>query len=356
MIRDEFVGDDSIVLPVTFDYKGGRSGNLKSSIILFLITIVACILASIVIFNLNGKPISDRWIYFIVLWVAYFFFARFIVFKEKTYRDYLGSLKKVSSEGLLTEEDKTSDTYWGIFDINDNYPHECYYVDGKRAIFVSLSKDIFIGKGMDVITRHYDAISDAYNLASRNQVDLVGIDYMDTVGNDTRMTTLYSELGYSRNEKLKYFVGSLYKGLSENMEGEFASYDVYCIVANNKNVNLQKVMMRIVTQLLEGNYVAYKVLDEPAIRQLCSVLTNNKDFSLLSARDSILRVNNYKSFKPLFVVDKNNNLRMIGDDGEFQDSEDSSGDSDDSIVLEDAPDIEEGSEDAITGNEEFDIF
>lgn len=347
-MKDSFVGDDSIVLPVTFDYKGGRSGNLKSSVLVFVITLGAVILASIVIFSNDAKSLLVKLIYFFVLLLGWFFFLRFFVFKEKLYRGYIDSISKVSSKALNDgEEDVTSNSYWSIFDISDVYPYECYYVDGKRGIFVSLSKDIFIGKGDDVISKHYDAIANAYNVASRSQVDLVTIDYMDTVGNDTRIGNLYSELANSRNEKLKSFVGNLYKGLVDSMEGEFASYDVYCIITNNKSVELDKVMMRIVSELLEGNYVAYKVLDESALKQLCATLTNNEDFSLLEAKERVLRVSNYRSFKPLFVVDQNNVLKMINDKGEF---ETATGDTSSSnmLVSDAGSDVDE--------NEEFNLF
>lgn len=349
-MRDEFVGDSSIILPVTFDYRGGRSGNLKSSLLLLLVTLVVVVLASLVIFNMDSKEMYIRVLYFIGLLVLWVLFLRFFVFKEKMYKKYIESVLAVSSSALNAgEEDKTAAQYWGIFDISETYPYECYYVDGKRSIFVALSKDIFIGKGNGVISRHYDAVADAYNVASRNQVDLISIDYMDTVGNDTRIGGLYSDLANSRNEKLKSFVGSLYKGLIDNMEGEFASYDVYCIVTSNKNVELDKVLMRIVAELLEGNYVAYKVLNESAIRQLGAVLTNNEDFSLLEARDRVLRVNNYRSFKPMFVVDSNNNLRMIGDDGEFEE-ETSEGQV---YSEENTGKVDEG---AVSEDEEFDLF
>ena len=348
MIRDEFVGDDSIVLPVTFDYKGGRAGNLKGSIIVVLVTFVAVVMLSVVIFKMGSKELYLRFIYFFILIITYVFFLRFAVFKEKLYKQYMESLSEVSSSAIKEgKEDKTSNFYWGIFDISDSYPYECYYVDGKRGIFVSLAKDIFIGKGEDVIAKHYDAVSNAFNVASRSQVDLVCIDYMDTVGNDTRMTGLYSELSYSRNEKLKSFVGSLYKGLIDSMEGEFASYDVYCVVTSNKNVELDKVMMRVVTELLEGNYVAFKVLREPEIRQLCAVLTNDEDFSLLEARERVLRVNNCRSFKPLFVVDGNNRLNMISENGEIDCASDDAESGEVSASDEDA---------TVSPDEEFDIF
>lgn len=358
MIRDSFVGDDNIMLPVTFDYKGGRSGNLKSQILVMSATSLVVILASLVIFSMSSKTLELRFVYFAILLVVYVIFLRFFIFKEKKYKDYLEGLEEVNKKDS-SGQNATSNTYWSIFDISEEYPYECSYIDGRRSIFVALAKDIFVGKGEDVVTRHYDAVSDAYNTASRLQVDVVSIDYMDEVGNDTRIKGLYGELAHSTNEGLKAFVGSLYKGLMDDMSNEFASYDVYCFVTGNRSLDLYRAMQNIVSEMLNGNYVAYKVLDESAIRQLCGTLTNNEDFSLIEAKERVLRVSSYRSFKPLFLVDKDNKIIYFNEQGELQlDDESSEPSSVNNLSIEKADkevvsSYETGSKDS---EEEFNIF
>ena len=363
MIRDSFVGDDNIMLPVTFDYKGGRSGNLKSQLLLTSATSLVVVLASLVIFSMTSKTLELRFVYFIFLLIVYAVFLRFFVFKEKRYRRYIEDVEAVNKKDSFGQN-ATSNTYWSIFDISEDYPYECSYIDGRRGIFVALAKDIFVGKGDDIVTRHYDAVSDAYNTASRLQVDVISVDYMDEVGNDTRIKGLYGELAHSNNEGLKAFVGSLYKGLMDDMSNEFASYDVYCFVTGNRNLDLYRAMQSIVTELLNGNYVAYKVLDESAIRQLCGTLTNNENFSLIEAKERVLRVSSYRSFKPLFLVDENNNVIYFDEQGELQrdkvGSESSSEDASD--IKYDNTEESEGAfseyaeSDSKDSEEEFNIF
>lgn len=347
MIRDTFVGDDSIMLPITFDYRGGRSGNIRGTIIAAGVSTLLAVLFSVLVFLMKSKTLTVRFLYFFGILAVYTFFMIRFVFKQNEYKGYLQEIDKLNGEERDEASNMTSNSYWGIFDISEEYPYICSYVDGKRAIFVSLIKDIFVGRGDSVITEHYDAVADACNLAARLKVSLVSVDYMDAVGNDTRINSLYDELGRCTNPTLKSFVGSLYKGLIDDMGGEFASYDVYCIVANNKTLDLGKAMLEIVTQLLEGNYVAYKVLDEGAIRQLCATLTNNDEFSLLEAKDRVLRVNSFGSFKPLFFIDSKSVIHYYDENGNEYKVDDSE------AVQESTNDDEEGE---VLEDEMFDIF
>ena len=273
-IRDEFIGESSIVLPVTFDYKGGRSTNTKTSVLVALISAVLLFVVCTGIFTRDSLEWYMKFVYLTVVILGYSFFLRFVVFKENSYR------KKFKAN-----EERADDilSYWGIYKIDDQYPYICHFIDGKRGIFVSLLKDVFVGKGEDVVSRHYDAVADAYNVAHRLKVDMLSVDYMDSVGNDTRINSLYTELSHNSNEQLKTMMGYLYKGLLDNVEGEFASYDAYVLTTGNKAVDLKRALGLIVSEFLNGNYVAYRVLDSTGVKSMCATLTNNANFSVAEA-------------------------------------------------------------------------
>lgn len=338
-IRDEFIGDNSVVLPVTFDYRGGRSNNSKTSVLVTLISAVLVIFVSVGLFARESTELYMKFVYFATLLLGYSLFLRFVVFKEKKFR------------GAFTEEEGRKDamtSYWGIYKIDDSYPYTCHYIDSKRGIFVSLLKDVFVGKGSDVVSKHYDAVSDAYNVAHRMKVEMVSVDYMDSVGNDTRINSLYAELSHSSNESLKTYMGYLYRGLLDNVEGEFASYDVYCLTTGNKNVDLRRVLNSVVAEFLNGNYVAYRVLDSTAVKQMCATLTNNPQFSASEACERVLNVTSFRSFKPLCLIQEDGTAVDLKS-GDVPATKDSVlGDTDE--VLETVEDVEVDSE------EEFDIL
>lgn len=338
-IRDEFIGDNSVVLPVTFDYKGGRSSNTKTNVLVTLISAVLVIFVSIGIFARESSEVYMRLLYFILLLVGYSFFLRYFVFKEKKYRK------------MFQEEEERPDTitsYWGIYKIEDQYPYICHYIDGKRGIFVSLLKDVFVGKGDDVVSRHYDAVSDAYNVAHRMKADMVAVDYMDSVGNDTRITGLYIELSHNSNEKLKNMMGYLYRGLLDNVEGEFASYDVYCITTGNKAVDLKRVLSAVVGEFLNGNYVAYRVLSSSRLKQMCATLVNNPSFSVAEACEKVLNVTSFRSFKPLCLIEEDGTAIDLNEGQTLATTE--------AVLDEIKESVESVEEEVVDTDEEFDIL
>ena len=68
---------------------------------------------------------------------------------------------------------------------------------------------------------HYEAIGDAYNLDHSLNMDMVHIDYMDNVGNDSRMQKLYDDLNYVENQDMHEMLIDIY---SNPYEQKYLSY------------------------------------------------------------------------------------------------------------------------------------
>lgn len=276
--------DASIRLPVTFDYSGGRADNKKGNI---LTTIVLTVISIILIIGFARNENMEWYIRIIVCAVVfsiYMMFIRFKVFRERTYSDAYETLKEI-------DYTPSTNSFWGIYDIDLDYPYICHFKDGKKGIFIKMEKDIVVGKPDTIMYDHFEAISDAYCLAGSLNINLAHIDYMDNVGNDPRMQTLYDGLDDCENPDMRDIMLSIYSNLQEEMSNDYASFDVYLLTTKSKVNQLWHNAQAICEKLLTGNYLSYRVLDSDGIRATTMALFNLKEFSVLDACENVLQQN-----------------------------------------------------------------
>lgn len=276
--------DASIRLPVTFDYSGGRADNKKGNILTAIVLTVITIIL-IVGFARNS---NFEWYMRIVICVAifsvYFLFIRLKIFKERTYSDAYETLKEI-------DYTPSTNSFWGIYDIDLDYPYICHFKDGKKGIFIKMEKDVVVGKPDTIMYDHFEAISDAYCLAGSLNINLAHIDYMDNVGNDPRMQSLYDSLDDCENSDMRDIMLSIFSNLQDEMSNDYASFDVYLLTTKNKVNQLWCNAQVICEKLLEGNYLTYKVLDQEGIRATTMALFNLKEFSVVDACENVLKQN-----------------------------------------------------------------
>ncbi len=288
-------GDTLISLPVTFDYHGGRVADRKHIVLQAIITIVLVLFLSILILRAD-KPLLMRLVIVGIILFATQWFLRFVTFKEAIYSNAYERLKE---DNFIP----STSTFWGIYDIETEYPYIAHFKSGISGIFVRLEKDVIVGKPETIRYDHYEAINQAYNTACHNNIGMIHIDYMENVGNDPRLRDMFAELNNCNNSDMRDMMLSLYSNLQEEMSLNYASYDVYLFYTRGKKTdNLWYNTTLILADLLDGNYLSYKALDIEEIRKSCMGLFNLDDFSAVDACNKAFDNSNYKGIVPIELM------------------------------------------------------
>lgn len=274
-------GDTSINLPITFDYKGGRGENKKGKIILSIADVLLTVIFTVGCASNDSLEIWMRFLLPCVVLYIGLFILRFFVFRELWFSDVYETLK-------ATDYDLKLDQIWQIFDIDFEYPYICYFKNGYKGIFVRMEKDAITGKVGDAQFNHYSAIGDAYNVAHSLNMNIVHIDYMDNVGNDTRMQKLYDDLVFVENPDMQEMLIDIYSNLQDEMSQNYASFDIYLFLTRDKLNNFVYNMQTVCNYMLGGNFITYKVLDRFEISRVCVALFNLHDFSIVEACENVL--------------------------------------------------------------------
>lgn len=284
--------DTTIRLPVTFDYHGGRADNRKSSIIVGIVLFLVAIVLTVLFIRNSQAGIVLKIIEIAVTWVALSFFVRFKLLKESTFSDAYETLKEVDNI-------PDTDSFWNIYEIDDEYPYVCHFKNGVAGVFVRLEKDVVVGKPADLSYLHYEAISDAYNVAGSLNINMVHIDYMDNVGNDARLRSLYDSLDNCDNPDMKEAMLSIYANLQDDMSQYYASYDVYLFTTKLKQDQLWYNVKSVIDTLLGGNYLSYSALDIDGVRTTCIALFNLTEFSAKEACENIFKGDKFRGIVPI---------------------------------------------------------
>lgn len=275
-------GDTSINIPITFDYKGGRGQNVKGKVIIAIIIVV---LTAIGIAGTATNKNMEIWMRVLIPILVFYiglFLMRFIVFNELWYSDVY--------EGLLADDYELKvGNIWQIFDIDFEYPYICYFKNGYKGIFVRMEKDAITGKSEDAMFDHYEAVGDAYNIAHSLNMNIVHIDYMDNVGNDSRLQKMFDDLTFVENPDMHEMLVDIYMHLQDEMSRNYASFDIYLFMTRDNVNNFVYNMQAVCQRMLGGNFITYKVLDRYEIAKVCVALFNLHEFSIVDACEGVLQ-------------------------------------------------------------------
>lgn len=295
--------DTAINIPVTFDYKGGRNENKKNKLIATLVCLVIGTILIVGTLTNKNLVVWKRWGLVILIFYAFMIFLRYYIFKELYYSDIFEELKAVKNIMPVTK-------IWSIFDIDFDYPYICYFKNGTKGIFVKMEKDTITGKGEDARFDHYEAISDAYNMSHSLNMDIRHIDYMDNVGNDSRLQSLYNGLKDVENPDMEEILIDIYSNLEDDMSSNYASFDIYLFLTRDKLENFKYNVQNVANEMLGGNFITYRVLNRVDIRTVCMALFNLHDFSVTDACEEVLKDEKHRGLVPirLMVGDKINKL------------------------------------------------
>lgn len=278
------IGDTSIVIPITFDYNGGRGETKKWRIIASCIVIVLTLILTI---GVSTNKDMELWLKFILDLVILYvgsIIIRFAIFREIRFSDIYETFKE-------TDYSLNIKYFWQIFDVEQEYPYTCYFRNGKKGIFVKMVRSAVIGKSENTVYDHYEAVADGYNKAYSLKMDLVHIDYMEDIGSDGRLDDMMNELSQVEGENMRMLLSDMYNNISYDLSGSYAAFDVYLFITRNEEEEFIKNVTTVCQSMLGGNYITYKVMNKYELSSLCKDLFNFNEFSINEACDAIVESN-----------------------------------------------------------------
>ena len=296
--------DDSIQIPITFDYKGGRSSNTRlktiASFVIFLIMIVATVGIVVAPFS---YPIVKLGLVAFVFYIL-LFIVRFVIFRESYYsRVY---------EGLINKDFKLDITsIWSIFEISDTYPYIVYFKNGQKGLFVRMEMGTITGKSETVMYDHYEAISDAYNIAHSLNMNIIHIDYMDNVGNDSRLLKMQHDLLKVKNPEMRDMLSDIYANLQDEMTRNYANFDVYLFLTKDKIDNFIYNVRMVANKMTEGNFITYKIMNHDDIANTAKAIFNLHEFSAIKANSYTLQDHEATGIIPIRLYHPNGMVEEI---------------------------------------------
>ena len=289
------MGQTNIILPITFDYSGGRRDSQSSAKMWSVVLVVISLIIGIgLIFN-KDRFILINLLLAVIIWVVVSLIIRFPLMKENKLREE--EIKRKDSMGVMDYK-----SIWGIYNIDDEYPYICRFRTGKSGIFVLLNKDVILGKYSESEYEHYEAISDAYNIAGSSKVQICHIDYMDTVGADDRLDECFVALDETSNPDLKDVLTDVYTYQQELMQDCVTTFDAYAFLWSGSDINAWNTIQRILACFLQANYRSFQILNKDSLRDLSKVLNNLEEFSVIKAMSNAFNTETVSGVNAISIV------------------------------------------------------
>lgn len=283
-----------IEIPVTFD-SVSKPGGLTNDKFLISLLVFGVWLFTAVVSLFTDLEIINKIIYIVVSFCSILLAIRFLIMKEYYF-------KKKRSELLEKDYKYPYSMFWNIYEVTNSYPHICRYANGLKSIFVVFEKDVIVGREEDNDFYHYEAISEAYLQMSKRGIDCMHIDYMDSVGKDNRVATLFDIAKRAENPILGEVLTRVFDNVEDIMQRSYASYDVYCFFYNGKDELFADELEVVINSFLDANYLRYKVLDKEGIGELVKSVFNIDKFSVNYASEKLFSdLGGTHYLKPIWV-------------------------------------------------------
>ena len=261
-----------VEIPVTFDSTSKPQGLSNSQFYLCLLVFGVWIFLAIVSLFVD-ITIFQKILFIFGSFIAVLFFNRYVLMREYYF-------KKKRNDLLEKEYQYPYSIFWNIYEITNGYPAICRYANGLKSIFVVFDKDVIVGKETDAEYNHYEAIAEAYLQMHKRGIECIHIDYMDTVGKDDRVKSLFGMANDTENEDLKEVLLRIFDNVEYIMQHSYASYDVYCFFYAGKDELFMDELEVVLDAFLEANYIRYRILDKFAIGELVKSVFNITEFSV----------------------------------------------------------------------------
>lgn len=287
-------GSSIVEIPVTFDSNSKPQGLGNDKFILSILVFGVWLISAILSF-FTDMEFFNKILYVVGSFIFAMFIIRILIMREPYF-------KKKRNELIEKNYKFPYSTFWNIYEITESYPHICRYANGLKAIYVVFDKDVIVGREENNDYLHYEAIADAYLQMHKRGIDCMHIDYMDTVGKDDRVMSLFEMANGAENEDLKEILLRVFDNVEDIMQHSYASYDVYCFYYNGKDELFMDELEVVLDAFLEANYIRCRVLDKEEIGELVKSIFNIEKFSVNYASEKLfsdLGGTNY--LKPIWI-------------------------------------------------------
>lgn len=273
-------GSDVVQIPITFDSNTGSGlENGKYKGLWVFLNFVIWLFFTIIIF------VAATGVWFFILFgvvsVASIYVNRFVIFRENFHRRKRRELKKNNYQFGTSQ-------LWNIYEIRDKYPYMCYYANGYKGLFVVMEKDIIVGKPEDNKSNHREAVGDVRGFALKKNIEFTHIDYMDTVGEDSRIDNLFEQAENVANPDLRKLLIHIYDNVSGVMNNSYTSYDVYCFMSKSSDKIFFEDVLKVVSEFKrKANYIRFKVLNARDVGKLAKAVFGLGNFSAKQAGEDL---------------------------------------------------------------------
>jgi hypothetical protein len=296
--------DRVVHIPITFSRRseGAVSGKslfwiITGATLVFVILVLAIIVG-------NGHwyvkyPLALLLIY------AYLFFLRYFVFREGRISD--------AYETMIENDYRVStNMFWNIYDVSKTAPYIVYFANGLKGIFIRFDKDVIVGKEDYMEYKHFEGIADMYNVAHTLKLDMVNIDYMDSVGNDPRMDKMRAVAVNASNPELKAILTSIYANLEHEMSLDYTSFDVYLFTSRGREEDLWYNVRQVIEYGLKANYKSYSLIPPEELRKMAQAIFNIQDFSLNDAMKEVINSTLNNRVRPIRLIKADQTVQILG--------------------------------------------
>jgi hypothetical protein len=278
------INDSSVEIPLTIDvpmqYKELNKKRLSIGFLTIIATWLGCILFAIAF----GSDNFGVYIFSLVIAIGVTMFVRYLYFNEKYYKKHY--------EDMLEHNYKYDCTQvWEIYEIAPKFPI-CHFKNGSKALFVMFDKDVIVGKDVNTEYYHYEAIANAYQMLSSKGIEFMHIDYMDTVGKDSRFDPVVESMLKTKNQDLQQLLSVIFEYQTFCMSRAYSTYDVYAFYYKYDDAMFKDDIELVIAQFLNANYKRYRILGVDDMRELMKSIYNLNEFSVLHACDSVFRNEN----------------------------------------------------------------
>jgi len=294
-------GSDIIHIPITFDIRKGSVDQGTSKKLWAFLGVVAWIFTSFLVFIAADG--FWAWGYPLISFVVLIYIIRFLIIREPYYREKREAL--IASNYMFPHS-----VFWDVYEISNKFPYIVHFASGIKGIFIALDKDVIVGKDRDADFDHHSAIANAYQQMVRRGIECIHIDYMDVVGKDTRLGTLFEQYERTENPDLRKLLLRKFDYIEYLMNRSYSFYDVYVFFYNGPDDVFWSELQEVLDYFKLANYTRIRVLNKSAIADLVKSVINISDFSVSRATDNLFKeMNRIQYIRPLWV--ENNGERTI---------------------------------------------
>ena len=224
--------------------------------------------------------------------------------------------KAVKQDYLLRQKDEMELdplTLWGIYDIADRRPYTLFYMDGQVGLAYLAIRSSSVGDGDRKLYKHYNAITEMYNLAKPWGISVYVSDLQSTEVRDVRIDELYENLNHVSDRVLESVLADTYKHLDDCSYDSRLSYEYYIFTAKCNEQLLHENVIVLLDALSRGNYRGFKSLNKLEVQELLLSTFGLEGLEVKEMSDEAALRSNMKSLRVLWLGNEEGKRKIIND-------------------------------------------